>query len=133
MLADQPALPGLDAPPSRAPCLRCPTCRRRLGAIAARRAAVQRAALYATEWSAFVASRPGAIAKIVACALRLAREPGHIAIAKVWEDCRRRIKGGLDQNHRAPAARWLMATVPELAGRIRTRDNAGQVPERRRA
>lgn len=133
MLADPAQLPLLpDAPAPRAPCVRCPTCRRPLGALAARRAAVQRAATYAAEWSAFVAARPGAIAKIIAYALRLAETPGRVAIAKVWEDCRRRIKGGLDQNHRAPASRWLSANVPGLAGRFSIRNTAGD-PARRRA
>jgi hypothetical protein len=134
----QLALIGPPAPPApaRKRCVHCgagfvPLSRTE--AVAEQRAAADRADTYAREWLAFVATRPGAVAKIVSRALVIARAtPGRIAIAKVWEDCRRRIRGGLDQNHRAPAARWMMANVPELAGRFVTRDRAGQQAERAR-
>lgn len=129
-------LPPAPVAPARPRCDRCgagfvrqPSHER----VSEQRAAADRADMYAREWLAFVAARPGAVEKIVSRALVIARAtPGRIAIAKVWEDCRRRIRGGLDQNHRAPASRWLMANVPELTGRFTTRDRAGQQAERAR-
>lgn len=97
--------------------------------VARDRVAEQRAVVardYTAEWVAFVAGRPAAIDTIIMVARRLAEAaPGYIAIAKVWEDARRSVVGGLDQNHRAPAARWLMEYVPELAGRFRLRGTPG--------
>lgn len=81
---------------------------------------------YEREWLTFVRLRPAAVDTIVSAACKLAfATTGYIAIAKVWEDARHSVVGGLDQNHRAPAARWLMANVPELAGRFRTRNTPG--------
>ena len=50
----------------------------------------------------------------------------------VWLAVAERTGQALDHNHRAPAARWLMAHVPALAGRFVTREKAGQVKERGR-
>lgn len=81
---------------------------------------------YEREWLSFVRLRPAAVDTIVMVARRLAEATtGYIAIAKVWEDARRSVVGGLDQNHRAPAARWLMSNVTDLAGRFRTRNAPG--------
>lgn len=88
---------------------------------------------YEDEWAAVCIERPEALATVERIAFEhAARTLGPLSIAKVWEDARPLIKGGLDQNHRAPAARMLMTKHRALAGRFRTRTNAGQVPERRR-
>lgn len=124
---------GLDLPPP-SPADPRPRCKLCGGSFARARVAHQRATAperdYAAEWARFAATRPGAIAKIVACALRLAQRPGHVAIAKVWEDCRGRVGVELNNNLRAPAARYLMATHRALAGRFAVRDAAGD-PARR--
>lgn len=88
---------------------------------------------YEDEWAAVCLERPEALATVERIAFEhAARTLGPLSIAKVWEEARPLIKGGLDQNHRAPAARALMAKHRALAGRFRTRTNAGQVPERAR-
>lgn len=98
--------------------------------VAEQRAVVARD--YAAEWLWLVEHRKDAVDAIVAVARGLATSTtGYLSIAKVWEDARRSVVGGLDQNHRAPAARWLMDHVPELAGRFRTRNSPGD-PERAR-
>jgi hypothetical protein len=86
---------------------------------------------YADEWQAFMVEHPAALATIVRVAHEhAAASLGRLSIAKVWEDCRGKVGVELNNNHRAPAARYLMATHRALHGRFRTRDTAGD-PERR--
>jgi len=135
MLADQLSLLG-DAP-SSAPAPRrhrCPTCHAGFAPVGvSARIAAQRAKArdYAAEWAAFVVAEPARVEAIVAAARCVARTR-RPSIAAVWLEVLTATGVALDHNHRAPAARWLMATVPELRGVFVTRERSGQVPERGR-
>ena len=138
MLADlQPDLFGEAIPAAPAPRRhRCPTCHAGFAPIgASARIAAQRAAGrdYRDEWARVVEAHPEAAllveqAAIVECMTR--RRP---SIDAVWLAVRGKVQKEVSNNNlRSAAARWLMATVPALAGRFVIRDRAGQIKERGR-
>lgn len=95
--------------------------------VAEQRAVVARD--YSAEWTSQVERRPEVADRVTAIALAMAdrKSAGTLYVASVWDRYGEEHGEALDHNLRAPAARWLMATVPALAGRFRIRGNAGQV------
>ena len=95
--------------------------------VAEQRAVVARD--YSAEWTSLVERRPEVADRVTAIALAMAdrKSAGTLYVASVWDRYGEEHGEALDHNLRAPAARWLMATVPALAGRFRIRGNAGQV------
>lgn len=88
---------------------------------------------FADEWAALVIEYPEAMATVMRAALEHVAQARRPSIDAVWQDIRGKVPPPVsDNNMRAPCARWLMATVPALAGRFKTRTNAGQQPERAR-
>lgn len=99
--------------------------------VADQRATVARD--YAAEWAALVVARPEVAARVVAIAraMHVAKPTGSLYVNAVWVKYGEEHGEALDHNLRAPAARWLMEHVPELAGRFRTRGTPGE-PSRAR-
>jgi hypothetical protein len=101
--------------------------------VAEQRAVVARD--YSVDWLAYVAEHPRAVALIVKVALKMAREDGKVSMGDVFallrRHCARRLGAPLNHNWRAPAGRWIQDTHPTLAGKVATRDTAGN-PERAR-
>jgi hypothetical protein len=138
----QPIIPGFEvsAPVSpRAARVRCEHCGAGYVASSAReRAAVQVARQratapvrpYAKEWAEYVARHPDRVAVIVAAARVVARHP-RPTMDGVWVEAAKKIGATLDHNVRSHAARWLMATCPDLAGVFKIRSTPGN-PERAR-
>jgi hypothetical protein len=93
--------------------------------VAEQRAVVARD--YSVEWSALVAARPMVAQRVAAIALQMhaAKPAGHLYINAVWTRYGEEHGEAIDNNLRAPAARWLMEEHPALAGRFRTRATPG--------
>jgi len=137
MLTDdhQPDLFG--APPAAPPprIHRCPTCHAGFAPIGTTaQIAAQRAKAdhdWAAAWDREVAAHPEDAAAVLAATRALLATRRTVGLAEVWESMRGKVAAiDLSNNYRAPAARRWMAEHPDLAGRIRIRNAAGQVPER---
>lgn len=132
-LLDLPPAPAAEPKPRRDRQPRCPHCRAGYAPpTTTERIAMQRARAdrdYAAEWASVVERRPEVADRVTAIALAMAdrKSAGTLYVASVWNRYGEEHGEALDHNLRAPAARWLMATVPALAGRFRIRGNAGQV------
>lgn len=80
----------------------------------------------AQRWELFAADNPAAVAEVVSTARQLRDSGLRVSIARVWEELRERVhtvgeEYRLDNSLRAPAARALMATYPDLDGVFQTR------------
>lgn len=131
MLAEQ--VPLFDGLPASSPVAR-PRCKLCGGSFARAKVAHQRATApdrdYAAEWMALVEGKPAVRDAVVRAARVVAQRPRPTMDA-VWTTASDELRHALDHNLRAPAARWLMATFPELAGRFRVRGTPGD-PSRAR-
>ena len=130
-LLDLPPAPAVEPRQRRDRQPRCPHCRAGYAPpTTTERIAIQRARAdrdYTAEWASVVERHPEAVRLVVEAAITEAagQRP---SIDAVWLAIRGRVPRAVSNNNlRSAAARWLMATVPALAGRFRIRGNAGQV------
>lgn len=111
-----------------------PRCKLCGGSFARARVAKQRATApdrdYAGEWATLVETKPDVRDAVVRAARVVAQRP-RPTMDGVWTLASDELCHALDHNLRAPAARWLMATFPDLVGVFRTRETPGN-PERAR-
>lgn len=93
----------------------------RIAGIEAKRPAGKELSIEA-RWKAFRATHPHVFDRALELARdKLAKKEKRVSVAAIWEGLRGKVGVPLDNTHRAPLARALLAAEPRLHGVLETR------------